>query len=397
MNAKCAMVTWQDLIEFLRCISKIHLGETDKEFVFQFCQKDVPWEGMGALAEMEGVSGFLYYHMKDLGLLDALPKSFAGPIENSYHRAKQHTLAIAAEARALSAMLEEAGVPVVALQGLSLLSVYGEPGLRTLGDADLMVKPGHKERLKGLMRGAGFRAPTIMYPDLLYKDGIWFDIHAHILNLDRIQHRSYVFPENLTSMWERAIPLFDQPNGLLVLDPFDNFISLSAHALKHSYSRLIWLSDLHESLLLWATTRNGWERMVDRARFWKQEKVILYALILMERVFNLKVAWRVKRELGMQQLNIVEKHLLRLKLRGLSSNELCIPLWLSNIRGIGRKLRFMRETVFPQGEIMAQIFPEKSQGKKRIIYVQRIANAIILLGKNLHQALTFSLSAKGYG
>jgi hypothetical protein len=99
----------------------------------------------------------------------------------------------------------------------------------------------------------------------------------------------------------------------------------------------------------------------------------------------------------MQQLNIVEKHLLRLKLRGLSSNELCIPLWLSNIRGIGRKLKFMRETVFPEGEIMAQIFPEKSQGKKRIIYVQRIANAIILLGKNLHRALTFSLSARGYG
>jgi len=384
------MVGWQDLIKFLRCVSKTCLTEKEVEFIRGFSQGEVPWESLRALAEMEGVSGLLYHHLKTLDLLDGLPQSLAGPIQKTYLRTKQHTLAIAAEAKALSARLDEAGIPVVALQGLSLLSVYADPGLRELGDADLMVKPGHKQTLKMSLWEAGYRMASFAYSDLFYKDGIWFDIHTHILNLDRIQNRRYLFPEDLTPMWERAIPFSDQSDGLLLLDPYDNFIALAAHALKHSYSRLIWLSDLHESLLKLATKPNSWELMVDRARFWQQEKVVLYALILMERTFDLKVPLWVKSELGIHRLNILEKHLLRLKLRGFSSGELCIALWLCNIKGVGRKLKFMRETVFPRGEIMAQIFPRSSRATKGSVYARRIAQSISLVGKNLRQALTYS-------
>lgn len=384
------MVGWQDLIKFLRCVSKTCLTEKEVEFIRGFSQGEVPWESLRALAEMEGVSGLLYHHLKTLDLLHGLPQSLIASIQKAYLRTKQHTLAIAAEAKALSARLDEAGIPVVALQGLSLLSVYADPGLRELGDADLMVKPGHKQTLKMSLWEAGYRMASFAYSDLFYKDGIWFDIHTHILNLDRIQNRRYLFPEDLTPMWERAIPFSDQSDGLLLLDPYDNFIALAAHALKHSYSRLIWLSDLHESLLKLATKPNSWELMVDRARFWQQEKVVLYALILMERTFDLKVPLWVKSELGIHRLNILEKHLLRLKLRGFSSGELCIALWLCNIKGVGRKLKFMRETVFPREEIMAQIFPRSSRATKGSVYARRIAQSISLAGKNLRQALTYS-------
>jgi len=131
--------------------------------------------------------------------------------------------------------------------------------------------------------------------------------------------------------------------------------------------------------------------MVDYARFWQQEKVVLYALILMERLFKLKVPWLVNRELGNQRLSDLEKHLIRLKLRGLSSNELSIPLWLCNIKGAGKKLIFMKKTILPQGKVMAQIFPRKSQTKTTIAYVQRIATTMILLCSNLRKALTLSL------
>ena len=383
-------VRWYDLIKFLRAISRTTLGEQEAEFIRQFCQRDVPWDNLAALAQMQGVAGLLYLHLKAMSLHGMLPHSFAEQIVNTYRQTKQHTLAIAAEAKALSVRLEEAGIPVVALQGLSILSVYGDPGLRELGDADLLVKPVHKQLLKMLLWEAGYRMPTFMYSDLLCKDGIWIDIHTHILNLERIQSRSYLFPEDLTSMWERAMPFSDQSDGLLLLDPYDNFIALAAHALKHSYSRLIWLVDLHESLLEWAKDSNGWKDMVARAQLWRQEKVVLYGLILMERIFNLNVPLWVKKNLGIQKLNILEKHLLRLKLRGFSSNELCIGLWLCNIKGTKRKLKFIGETVFPRREIMAQLFPQAPSRKMRIVYVQRILNALILLGSNLRQVLTFS-------
>lgn len=383
------------MVQFIRCISRIHLTQAEVDHVLHFVKKDVPWEHLEVLADIEGVAGFVYYHMKNLGLLGLLPKPALRRLEGTYSQTKKYTLAIVREAEALSSRLKQAHIPVLALQGLSLIGVYGDPGLRQLGDADLMVKPGHKQRLKELLLQAGYRTPDPTYPDLLYKADVLIDIHTHILNLDRIRNRCHLFPENLTLMWERATSFFDQTDGLLRLDPYDNFIALAAHALKHSYSRLVWLADLHESLLRWIKNPDGWERMVERTRFWQQEKVVLYALILMERIFDLKVPLWVKCDLGIQRLNILEKHAIRLKLRGFSSGELCYALWLCNIKGTGKKLEFIRETVFPSGEIMAQIFPLKSGAGNRLVCPKRIVNTIILLCKNLRKALAFSFRAGG--
>jgi len=388
-------VSKRETARFIRCISKTHLSQADMDHMLHFLQKDVHWDYLRALAEMEGVAGLLYYHLKALDLLDYLPKSFIERLGNTYNQTKRHTLAILSKVEALASKLEGAHIPVLALQGLSLVSIYKNPGLRPLGDADLMVKANHKGKLKSILWGTGYRMPSFMYPDLLCQDGIWVDIHTHILNLERIRSRQYLFPEDLAPMWVRAIPFFDKSGGLLLLDPYDNFIALAAHALKHSYSRLIWLVDLYESLLKWAGNTGGWEGMIDRAYFWQQEKVVLYALILMERILDLKVPLWVKDYLGIRKLNILEKQVIRMKLKGFSSGELCYVLWLFNIKGIKRKLKFFKETLFPKDKIMNQIFPHKSGTNKGLIYLRRIINMIIILWRNLRQALIFSFRAGG--
>ncbi len=385
------MLSRQETVKFIRCISKTQLRQTDMDHMLQFLKKDVPWDYLGALAEMEGVAGLLYQHLKTLALFGYLPKSLIGRLENTYHQTKKHTLAILKETEDLSPRFEQASIAVLALQGLSLMNIYKDPGLRPLGDADLMVKPGYKWKLRRLLLRIGFQMPDFLYPDLFNKDDIWVDIHTHILNLERIRSRQYLFPEDLAPMWVRAIPFFDKSGGLLLLDPYDNFIALAAHALKHSYSRLIWLVDLHESLLKWAGNTGGWEGMIERAYFWRQEKVVLYALILMERILDLKVPLWVKRDLKIEKLNILEKQVIRLKLKGFASGELCFALWLFNIKGTGRRLKFFKETLFPRGKIMNQIFPYKPGKVNGLIYLRRIIDMIILVLKNLCQALVFSL------
>ena len=417
------MATWQDLVKFIQCVSRTHLTQNEVDHVFRFVKKDVPWDHLVVLAGMQGVDGFVYCHMNHLGLLNILPKSVLGQLEGGYAQTRKHTIAILNEAEALSPRLEKARIPVIALQGLSLINtLYRDPGLRQLGDIDLMVKPDDKKRLKELLCQAGYWSPYPTYPDLLFKADVLIDIHTHVLNLERIKNRRYLFPEDLTPMWKKATPLFNQVttptlpspfkgeglggdekrnflnnehSGLLILEPFDNFVALTAHALKHSYSRLIWLVDLHEFLIKWADNTNGWEEMVKRARFWHQERVVLYALILVEKIFDLKIPYRVKRALGIHQLNPLEKHLLRLSLRGFASDELCIALWLCNIKGLGEKLKFIKETIFPKDEIMAQIFDKSSQTTKASVYAKRMGNALTMMGKGLQQALRFSFRSAG--
>jgi hypothetical protein len=390
------MVAWQDLIKFIQCVARKRLSRAEVDHVFRFVKKDVPWGHLIVLAGIQGVDGFVYYHMNRLGLLNSLPKSVLPQLEDSYARTRKRTLAILNEAEALSTGLEQTGIPVIALQGLSLIStLYQDQGLRQLGDMDLMVKPGDKNRLKELLFQAGFRSPYPNYPDILFKSDVLIDIHTHVLNLDRIKSRRYLFPEDLAPMWENAIPLFNQADGLLILDPCDNFIALAAHALKHSYSRLIWLADLHECLVEWSKNGNWWQEMVERARLFRQERVVLYALILLERIFDLKIPFWIKREPGIRELGMLEKHLIRLKLRGFSSNELCIALWLFNIRGIGKKLKFIKETLFPKDEIIAQIFERSPSMTNVLVYSKRIRQGITIVGENLRLALAVSFGSGG--
>jgi putative nucleotidyltransferase-like protein len=388
------MLAWQDLIKFIQSVSRKQLSRADVDHVFRFVKKEVPWDHLVILAGIEGVDGFVYYHMNRLDLLNSLPKSVLHKLEESYARTRKRTLAILNEAETLSIRLEHARIPVIALQGLSLIkTLYQDPGLRQLGDMDLMVKPGDKDRLKELLCQAGFCTPYPNYPDILSKSDVLIDLHTHVLNLDRIKSRRYLFPENLVPMWEKAIPLFNQANGLLILDPCDNFIALAAHALKHSYSRLIWLVDLYELFIKWANNANGLDEVIGRARFWHQERVVLYALILLESLFDLKMPFRVKRELGILELGLLEKHLIRLKLRGLSSNELCIALWLFNIKGVGKKLKFIKENLFPEDEIMDQIFDKNSRTNKTSVYVKRIGQGITLVSENIRRALALSFGS----
>ena len=383
------MISCDEMIKFIRCISRIHLREAHKVFIADFLKKDVPsWEHLVALAEMEGVAGLMYRHLRSSSISKPLKPALKRLQDITFENTR-HSLAIIAEARALSARLEQAGIPVVALQGLSLIRLYNDPRLRPLWDLDLMVPDGDKDGLKKLLLKAGYRVRINAYPDLLSKNGVWVDIHTHILNLERIQTREYIFPRDLALMWQRAVPLFDEPGGLLTFGPFDNFIALAAHALKHGYSRLNWLVDLHESLLELAVKPDGWEELIEHTRFWHQERIVLYALILVERIFEMKIPSRVKGDLGISNLGVFEKHLIRLRVRGFSSPMLCNALWVANIRGIGGKIRFIRETLLPRGEVMDQIRHDAAWGTEGPLYAKRLADAAITVGKDLHRALGF--------
>jgi len=391
MTARC-----DEMVQFIRCLSRIHLRETDKDFIADFVKQDVPWEHLVSFAELEGVAGFLYHHLRQLRLA-GLPKPTLKQLENITLQSAKNSLAIIVEARALSVMLAGAGILVVALQGLSLIRLYKNPRLRPLWDADVMVRDNQKGKLKKLLLDAGYRVQINAYPDLLFRDGFCVDIHTHILNLERIESREYIFPKDLTAMWQRAVPLFDEPCGILTLDPFDSFIALAAHALKHGYARLRWLVDLHECLVELALKPVGWEELIERTKSWHQERIVLYAMILVEGVFYMKIPSRVKAGLGISDLSVFERHLIRLRLRGFSSPLLCNGLWVANARGMGRKLRLIKETVFPGGEVMDQIRHDGAWGTKGPGHARRLADATTAAVRDLQRALGFSLRLGGNG
>ena len=380
------MIYWQDMVRFIRAVSRIQLGPDQKQFVSQFVKEPVPWEHLILLAQSEGVDGLLYHHLNHLDEI-AIPESIWDRLKDTYQTYRQTQLNIEKEAEFISYHLEAKELSAIALQGLSLFQVYETPGLRPVGDLDILVKISQYDEVVSLLKNIGFSVPNPVYPNNLRKNGLWLDIHTHILNLDRIKSRQYIFPKDLSALWNRAVPIFPSTKGLLMPDSIDNFVLLSAHTLKHSYSRMIWLADLNESLIKFIAVPHRWNQLIERAKYWGQEKIVLYGLIVSEGILDRKIPVSVKRALGYEKLGLFEKHVLRLKIKGVALPSYCIALWIFAIKGTLKKIKFLKETMFPRDDIMSQIYLESKTQGRFLQTLNRFVHTLLMVGNGIKQAL----------
>lgn len=356
-----SLISWKDMTRFIRSIARVDLTESDKAFILKIAeqagrfnnQANNQWEHLAGLASFNHLEPFLYYHIKSLGLRDHLPGQTQKSLAETYYRTKKATLEQIDAVHELVSKAEQSGIQVMALQGLALKkTVYNDPGLRGMGDIDLMVKPEDKNRFRELVVESGYLNKSNLFPDLFDKGFIQVDIHTHILNLDRIRARRFIFSEDLIPMWDSALKTDE---GLYIPDFHDNIIALAAHALKHGYARLIWLTDINECLLICSREPKGWDILIERARFWRQEKILLYALILGEKILNSGIPLWVKKELGLRDLNFIEKHYLRLKAKEITPRSLPHVLWLQNIDTMDKKIKYLKEVIFPKDNVRQQI------------------------------------------
>jgi hypothetical protein len=291
------------------------------------------------------------------------------------------------EAEFLSYLFEANGLPALALQGLSLFEIYDIPGVRPMGDLDLLVKSSQRDQVIPILKAIGYSVPNPVYPNNLIKNGMWLDIHTHILNLDRIESRKHIFPNNLSSLWNRAVAMFPSTKGLLKPDPIDNIILLAAHTLKHGYSRMIWLTDLYESITKYVAVPDKWDQLIERTQYWEQEKPVLYGLIVLEGTLGQRVPLSVKRGLGYDKLGVFEKRTLKLNIKGVPLPGYGIVLWFFAIKGIRKKIEFTIETMFPRNDIMSQIGLDSNVESRILSRRNRFLKTLSMVGNGVKQAL----------
>jgi len=191
------MIYWEDMVRFIRMISRIHPDPDQKRIILRFLdQNDVPWEQLILLAQSAGVDGLLYHHLsRFVGV--RIPEAHRECLRGLHLGYRRNQAEIIEEGRFLSELLQQHKLSALALQGLSLMPIYNTPGIRPMGDMDLLVKPDERDRIVSLLQEFGYSIPNPVYPNNLIKNSLWLDVHTHILNLDRIRSRRHVFPVEL--------------------------------------------------------------------------------------------------------------------------------------------------------------------------------------------------------
>ena len=147
------------------------------------------WSGLLTLAEAHGVAPLLYHHLRPR--LADLPGSVPRQLKALYARHRRANEVRLRVLREVLEVFEAAGVLATVLKGPLLIDrVYGDPGLRPMGDLDLLVPPRQTMAAQDLLRGMGFHAHHArsthrflrhnhLSPAIRHVDGVAVQVEIH--------------------------------------------------------------------------------------------------------------------------------------------------------------------------------------------------------------------------
>lgn len=226
-------------------------------------------------------------------------------------------------------------IEAIPLKGLHLAhALYPSPGLRDMGDLDLLVRRSALRDADAALRRLGY-APEIE-PELLggstlnaveyWRDGAMpVHLHWHVTNAS-LPH--FMVRIDADELWR------DARGG--VLAPHHLLVTLCEHALKHSFAELIHLTDIEL-----ASRGVDWTLAAETARRWGLEAALHFAVILLRDLAGVESPGL--RHAGSVRLDWAGRAFLSMARRrrwnGLSALGL-----MSMTR---EKLRFVRETLSP--------------------------------------------------
>lgn len=126
------------------------------------------WELLGTTLAARGLTPMLGERLQELCPEQARER-FAAEVARSVTGTRRRGALLGLVCERLRQSLTAAGIRSLALKGTFLAeSVYGDPGLRSAGDIDLLVGPGDLPRALAITRRAGYGAPR----DHLAGDGL---------------------------------------------------------------------------------------------------------------------------------------------------------------------------------------------------------------------------------
>ena len=241
------------------------------------------WTHISELSKLHGVTPFLYYRARSLGI--KLPEQ----IEKEWLGIYLYQIAEEKKARQqikeLKEILDPEGIPFIILKGASaMLRLFPQPGLRTFVDLDILISEEWVAKFKIVMKEAGYKPLAARnspedeellkfdaHLDPLSKEeGIMIEAHLSILGVGDDHFAS------LPQIWEEKEETNSDGIRVSHLNKEQFIVHTLLHSSKHltdeGFTEIKWLVDLLYSIKVW---RIDWSKVRDVARKCGVEKEIL--------------------------------------------------------------------------------------------------------------------------
>jgi len=241
------------------------------------------WYSLSELSKLHGVTPFLYYRARSLGI--KLPEQ----IEKEWLGIYLYQIAEEQKARRqikeLKEILDPKGIPFILLKGASaMMRLYPQSGLRTFVDLDILIPADRVSQFKKTMTKAGYKPLAARnspedeelqkfasHLDPLCKDGsLMIEPHLSILGVgdDHITALHQIWKE------KEEVNIDGVKVDHLSKEQFiiHTLLHSSKHLTDEGFTEIKWLVDLLYSIKAW---RIDWSKVRGIARKWGVEREIL--------------------------------------------------------------------------------------------------------------------------
>jgi hypothetical protein len=261
----------------------------------EISKRQLDWHYLLRNAHRNGIAPLLYDHLLKSGADGEVPCWVTKELAQAYHAVGYQNLRSYGELRDILHFLETLGIEVIVLKGAMLVEiVWGNVGLRPIGDIDLLVQEHDLDKVDQLLSELGYHS----YEG--YKSKDWYrKNHHHLSPYHHPEkgvaveiHYQLVPPNKLFSIdirkvWERAQPARIEGVDTKILAPEDLVIHLCLHL---SYcdlfiGRIRNLVDLSRAINYYGQ-RINWDWIKKEACGKKFATFIYYPLYLAKDVLN---------------------------------------------------------------------------------------------------------------
>ncbi len=248
------------MFEFLCALAGAELAPERIERIANWNLSALDWSEVLRLAEHHGVLPLVARNLIEHGRAEhgrGLPPEIERSLRSAYEANLRRSMWFTAELARIMQHFERRQLRAVPYKGAVLAqSLYHDLGLRSFSDLDFLISPRDFERAKQALAEIGYRPSVDLTPTV---ERLW---------LQTRYERSFdsTAGKNLVELqWALVPPFYGvdlSVEGLLVragrtvaggcempcLSPEDSLLVLCLHAAKHLWTRLIWLSDIAETL-----------------------------------------------------------------------------------------------------------------------------------------------------
>jgi Uncharacterised nucleotidyltransferase len=260
-SIRCSRAELQLLVNCLRAA----VDEPVAAKLRDLARREIKWRALLRLADEHKVSSLLYRCL-EAHCAGQVPPAILSRLQQQCLETSRRNFFMAGELLRILALLQAHGINGIPYKGPALaMLAYGDLAAREFGDLDIMIRASDHLQARKLLVAQGYQLHLTKAQRLLP----WlYDYHDEFTcagNSARVEthwnFRERFWPFRFAPSGVRAVALAGRQVDSF--QPEDLLLILSAHAAKHLWQKLIWISDMAH--LIQAHAQMNWERILAQA------------------------------------------------------------------------------------------------------------------------------------